>query len=380
MITAMASIMERTRKNGSPSFTVRWRDPQTKRAQGITFDSRGEAETLKRLLETNGNSFEIAQHAIVQSSSTTPTVSAVVTEHIDQLIRPTKQTIHNYRTMLDRHIADVIGHIPADKVDHKHVTHWVRALMDKGLSPKTIRNVHGLLASAMETGVRYGYRGDNPCRGTALPSVEKVEDDAQFLTAGEFAMVHRQLDDQYKDLAAFLVLTGARYGEATAITVGDVDLMAKPPTVRITKAWKRDGSKGHYVGVTKTPNSKRTVSLPPTLVEMLIPLVASRPADELLFTGPQGGRVQHKLFWHHHWVPAVRRAQSEGLTKAPRIHDLRHTHASWLIQDGQSLFSVSRRLGHSSTDMTDRIYGHRMPDALQGSADASERALQGLRF
>lgn len=64
----MASIKVRQRKNGTSSFTVCWRDPKTRREQGVTLDTRGEAETPKRLLESNGNSFEIAQHAIVQSN------------------------------------------------------------------------------------------------------------------------------------------------------------------------------------------------------------------------------------------------------------------------------------------------------------------------
>ncbi|WP_197060656.1 tyrosine-type recombinase/integrase [Arthrobacter sp. L77] len=98
----------------------------------------------------------------------------------------------------------------------------------------------------------------------------------------------------------------------------------------------------------------------------------------MLSVGPQGGRVRDKLFWCHRWVLAVRRAQADGPGTTPRIHDLRHTRASWLIQDGQSLFSVSTRLGHCSTDTTECIYRHLMPDGLQGAAHASQRALQDL--
>ncbi|WP_306858847.1 tyrosine-type recombinase/integrase [Arthrobacter bambusae] len=80
-----------------------------------------------------------------------------------------------------------------------------------------------------------------------------------------------------------------------------------------------------------------------------------------MFTTPKGGRIVHKLYWHHYWVPAVEAAQARGLKKAPRIHALRHTHASWLIQEGVSLFTVSRRLGHASTRTTEQVYGHLMP-------------------
>lgn len=114
------------------------------------------------------------------------------------------------------------------------------------------------------------------------------------------------------------------------------------------------------------------------MVDLLVPLVASRPGDELLFTTPKGERIIHKLYWHHYWVPAVKAAQAHGLKKSPRIHDLRHTHASWLIQDGVSLFTISRRLGHASTRTTEQVYGHLMPEALQAGADATERSITGF--
>lgn len=184
---------------------------------------------------------------------------------------------------------------------------------------------------------------------------------------------------QYKTLVQFLVMTGARFGEATALTVADIDLLAKPPTARISKAWKRDGQSHYYLGPTKTRAGKRTIGLNPTLVELLIPLVASRPANELLFATIDGQRIAHKRFWQHHWVPAVQAAQAQGMTKTPRIHDLRHTHASWLIQDGGiSLFALSRRLGHTSVRTTEQVYGHLMPQALQDGADATERSIRGL--
>ncbi|MBT2512203.1 tyrosine-type recombinase/integrase [Arthrobacter sp. ISL-30] len=74
--------------------------------------------------------------------------------------------------------------------------------------------------------------------------------------------------------------------------------------------------------------------------------------------------------WQHYWLPAVRIARANGLQKNPRIYDLRHTHASWLIQDGVNLFTIARRLGHTSTRTTEQVYGH-----LCGRAVA-----QGIRY
>ena len=370
----MASIWERKKTGGSRSFTVRWRDPQSRNQQGITFATEIEAVTLKKFLDANRQSFEIAQQAIVAMQAKTPNVGEVIQEHLDLLVRPSAGTVRTYQTMLNLHINGVLGSVPVDKLDYRQITQWIRAMQKKGSSAKTIRNNHALIFSAMETAVRLKYRPDNPCRGVQLPSGEKAEDETRFLTHAEFGLILECMGEQYKDFTAFLVMTGARFGEATAVTVADVDLMSKPATLRINKAWKRDGSNGFYVGPTKTGAGKRTVSLNPQLVEMLIPLVASRPGTDLLFTSSKGTRISHSMFWRNFWMPAVETAQAKGLKKDPRVHDLRHTHASWLIQDGVPLFTISRRLGHASTRTTEQVYGHLMPQALQDAADAVERS------
>ncbi|MFF1830674.1 tyrosine-type recombinase/integrase [Paenarthrobacter sp. NPDC058040] len=369
----MASIMTRTKKDGSQSFTVRWRDPKIQKHQGITVATQAEAETLKRLLDANGQNFEIAQHAILENAKRVPTVAEVIQEHIDMLVRPSSGTVKTYQTMLDLHVRKVIGAVPVDKLDYRVIAQWVKAMLAKGRSPKTIKNVHGLISASMNTAEMLGYIARNPCRGVHLPSVEKAEDEMMFLTHAEFGLVMDCMGERYREFTHFLVMTGTRFGEATALTVADIDLLGKPATARINKAWKRDGQNQFYIGPTKTGAGKRTIGLNPALVDLLIPLVAGRPSSDLLFATPKGERIVHKLYWHHFWVPAVKAAQLRGLRKDPRIHDLRHTHASWLIQDGVPIFTISRRLGHASIKTTEQVYGHLMPEALQVGADATER-------
>lgn len=142
-VLCMASISTRTKKDGSKSFMVRWREPKTGKAQGLTVASESEAETLKRLLDANGQNFEIAQHAILTNAKRVPTVAEVIQEHIDLLIRPSSGTVKTYQTMLDLHVKKVIGHVPVDKLDYRLIAYWVKSMMAKGRSPKTIKNVHG---------------------------------------------------------------------------------------------------------------------------------------------------------------------------------------------------------------------------------------------
>lgn len=173
-------------------------------------------------------------------------------------------------------------------------------------------------------------------------------------------------------------MTGVRFGEASALKVADIDLLSKPPTARINKAWKRDERSRYYIGPTKTGAGKRTIGLNPALVKLLIPLVASRPGSELLFQAIHGGRIAHKPFWQHYWVPAVDAARACGLTKRPRIHDLRHTQASWLIWPGIMSLFASRRLGHASVRTSEQVYGHLMPQALQDGTVPPNGSVKGF--
>jgi integrase len=246
------------------------------------------------------------------------------------------------------------------------------------MSPKTIRNVHGLMSAAMETAARLHYRGDNPCRGMDLPSTEHHEDKEQFLTWDEWILIERNITERYRPLALFLVMTGARFGEATAVTVADVNYKNVPATVRITKSWKRDPVKGFYVGVPKTASSKRTVSVPPAVIEAIRPAMLGVPGTTMLFRTSSGARIAQKYFWTA-WDAALKaaREQDPTFTKTPRVHDLRHTSASWGLAGGLTLYEVARRLGHSTTATTERVYAHLMHSSMQAGADVMGRMLEG---
>lgn len=173
----MASIWGRKKTDGSRSYTFRWRDPSSKNAQGLTFATETEAVTLKNFLDANRQSFEIAQQAIVAMQAKVTTVGEMIEEHLDLLVRPSAGTVRTYRSMLNLHINGVLGSVPVDKLDYRHITHWIRAMQKKGSSAEIIRNNDALIFSAMETAVRLKCRPDNPCRCVQLPSGEKAEDE-----------------------------------------------------------------------------------------------------------------------------------------------------------------------------------------------------------
>jgi hypothetical protein len=110
--------------------------------------------------------------------------------------------------MLDLHIQGAIGGIPVVMFGYRDIMRWVRSLSRKGMAPKTIHNVHGLLSAAMKTAEMLQYISRNPCRGIQLPPIEHADDNIMFLTHAEYNLVLSGMDEHYKPFISFLVMTG----------------------------------------------------------------------------------------------------------------------------------------------------------------------------
>jgi integrase len=214
----------------------------------------------------------------------------------------------------------------------------------------------------------------NLARGVRLPASDHNKTEMVVLTPNEFTTLLAAFPEHWQPLIATLAGTGMRWGEATALHVGAVDLDSSPPTIRVQQAWKRTGKSARTMGAPKTKKGRRTISLSRGLVDILRPLVEGRPSDALVFTALEGGVIHHGTFYPRVWKPALKKA---GLTKRPRIHDLRHSHATWMLAAGRPIDRVQRRLGHESIQTTVDTYGHAMPDDQRGDAAAIEAALAG---
>ena len=154
----VASIERRLRGDGTTAYRVVWRDPMQPGRQSMTFDDRRQAEQTVKLLDANGQRLSLAVEVANAIRQGGPTVSEVVSEHIDLLNRVGEDTRSGYRLRARDHIDPHLGALPVKALTWQIVTRWVRELQEKGLAPKSIANVHGLLSAAMNTAVRLGYR------------------------------------------------------------------------------------------------------------------------------------------------------------------------------------------------------------------------------
>ncbi len=126
-------------------------------------------------------------------------------------------------------------------------------------------------------------------------------------------------------------------------------------------------------GPTKTYQT-RSVPLPRFLCEEIGPMLAGKDRDDFVFPGPEGGPMRHGNFYARHFKPAVVQG---GLPPGVRVHDLRHTHAGFLIADGTHPRAIMERMGHSSITVTLNTYGHICP--ASNSASPALSTLGGAR-
>ncbi|WP_237112608.1 site-specific integrase [Mycobacteroides abscessus] len=194
-----------------------------------------------------------------------------------------------------------------------------------------------------------------------------------FLTGAEFGLLYAQIPVFWRPMVRFLVSSGTRFSEATALTPADIDM--DKGTVRIVKAWKRGATENARMGVPKTAKSVRTINAP---ADALADLDLS---DEYVFRNRQGNAVRANTFRNGVWNPAIERATGRSvraggevpaklLVKEPRIHDLRHTCASWMIAKGVPLPVIQDHFGHESITTTVDLYGHLDRSSMQAAAVA----------
>jgi integrase len=221
------------------------------------------AERFKTLLEDHGPDEALRIIELDEIGRHVPTVTAWLSTHIDNLTGVQPATLARYRTYVARDVDPVFGSMPITAVTETTIARWVKQL---GGSGKTISNKHGFLSGAFNAPVRAGVMGSNPCQGRRLPHT-RVEETV-FLTPPEFVLLRDHIDrERWKSLATWLVTTGMRFSEATALTAADIDAHAK--TCRITKAWKYSGDYRPEIGPPKTKKSIRTISLPPAALEVV---------------------------------------------------------------------------------------------------------------
>lgn len=369
----MPTPKEYVARDGTRTWRVRIRAHGRETSE--TFTTRQAAEKFCRQVAAVGAEQAIAYRARTdpQSDDYVPTLGQWLHRHVSELTGVTERTRLDYVSMARRTWLPLLGEMPVDGIDRRTIARTVNALEAQGLAAKSIRNAHALLSSVMTSAVLAGDIDTNPCVKMRLPRAREDERrDERFLTWAEYENLIDCVPTEYKPLVGLMFGTGLRWSEITALQVRDVVADGRPPTVRVTKAWKRTPGKGVHIGPPKSPKSRRSVLPSRAALDLIEPLL-DRPPNDLLFQTERGRPIHHANFRIRVWVPAC---QAAGLDPLPRIHDARHTHASWLLEMGATLEQVQDQLGHESILTTRKIYGQLQPAMQSSLYDAASRAMQ----
>lgn len=244
----------------------------------------------------------------------------------------------------------------------------------KPLSPKSLKNCHGVLHKALKIAQKIGYIRYNPAEAVVLPRVEKPQ--IEPLTDNDIANFLKEIQGhKYEDLFKVTLFTGMREGEVLGLTWDCVDF--EKHTINIEKQLICEKKKGGEYKFAPLKNDKcRVEQLPNSIFEIFEKLqclpTANNPMN-LVFVDETGKHLLHKTVLANY--KAV--AKKIGIPDS-RFHDLRHTFAVLSLQNGDSIKTVQENLGHATAAFTMQVYGHVSDRMKKESADRMENYISAI--
>lgn len=274
-------------------------------------------------------------------------------------------TYESKKNRIDTWILPYFADKPVDSITAVDIRKWQVELKNatghtgNKLSPGYMQNIVMELSCMFNYAVRFYGLTVNPCH-VAGNTVGKKQKSMNFWTKDEFDQFIATFDkkDPYYTIFLILYYCGLRIGELQALTIADINTEAG--FITINKTYRMINGKGN-VTPPKTPKANRTITIPPFLSDRIkdyISMIYKPEPDCMPFV--RGKTTFARVLDDH--------AAKAGI-KRIRVHDLRHSHASLLIELGFSALLVSERLGHESVSTTLNIYSHLFPSKQSEVAD-----------
>ena len=292
-------------------------------------------------------------------------------------------TVSDYDRILESHVLPVFGDRAVDKITKGMIKDFLLGKVNEDFAGSTVTHMKNVISGVLNKAVDDETIQTNPAH--KLGKIFKTQDkrkDVDFLTKEELKRLLDTVQVHFpRHYALFLLLarTGLRIGEALALQWGDIDFNGRFITIQ----------RGISRGRIETPKNgkSRRVDMSLQLTEALktlknqgatqvvVPITRSEETpeepSEWVFTNGVGGFIDVNNWRRRVFNKALKKA---GLRRI-RIHDLRHTYASLLIQAGESLAYVRDQLGHHSIKVTVDIYGHLAPEGNKQAVDKLDDVL-----
>jgi integrase len=332
-----------------------------------------------------------------------------LTKHLDQDASPV--TVANYRYLLSSRILPQLGDLPITDLTPTKLTDWLYNLRKdkrkttrlpddqlkrprrdgeklitdaqaaKPLSVKTALLYYGCMKTMLAAAVRVGILEYNPMDRVQRPKKRKKKKttlpEAEVIALLQLIITEAQ---QPLRLAVLLaMLCSLRLGEVGALEYSDVDFDAG--TITVSKALKYTPATGAFVAETKTDAGDRVITLPPSMVRILHDAMWDDVVES--FDYPETWKGEFLIVHSRHGARVNKDTPSKWFRKfadahgfqGVTFHDLRHIHATFLLQHHVDLQSVSARMGHSDPSVTLKVYADAMPARDQDAAAAMDQLL-----
>ena len=281
-------------------------------------------------------------------------------------------TEKDYRSIMDNHVLPAFGSKPVTEIDRMTIKKFLMGKIKAGFATGTVSHMKSCIGGALNIAIDDGVLTANPAhRLGKIFKKKNIQGDIQPYSKEELSSLLESFQTYFPDhypQALTLARTGMRLGEALALQWDDIDFEGRSITIQ------RTFSRGK-IGLPKNGKHRR-IDMSMQLTQVLKDAKHQRKLETI---NKGWGKVPDWVFVSsagtpldiNHWRKRVfYKAIEKAELRRVRVHDIRHTYASLLIQAGESLAYVRDQLGHHSISVTVDIYGHLTPG---GNKDAVDR-------
>jgi len=290
-------------------------------------------------------------------------------------------TKHNYNKQVQKHLKPALGAARLEALDTHTIQRFYNSLIASGLSPKTVKNVHGILHCALQQAIACDYIYRNPADACKLPKVTKPE--IKPLEPEEIARLLKEAEqDDYCNLFIVAMFTGMRQGELLGLAWECVDFNSGIITVKQQLQCKD----GDYFLETPKSGKNRTILPAPIVMDALRNQLERQQKEQeqagkmwdnqfnLVFTDALGKYLVRRTVVKHF----KKISQRAGISDDARFHDLRHSFAVSSLYAGDDIKTVQANLGHATAQFTLDVYGHVTQKMRQDSANRMQKFYEQL--
>lgn len=288
------------------------------------------------------------------------------------------RTQRDYRGKVNLYVIPALGTVPVTALRPEHVQALYAGLLERGLSPRTVLHTHRILKEALSHAVKWRLVARNVCDAVDAPRPQH-KDMAALDKEGVACLLAAAEGSPYRDVFFVALYTGLRRSEVLALRWPEVDL--EQGFMRVVAGLHHLTGQGLVLLPTKTARSRRQVAITQEVTNVLRQIRGSQLVMKLQLgeawqeTGFVFTRLDGRPLDPAKVTNAFARAIKAAGFPGVRLHDMRHTHASLMLQAGVHPKIVSERLGHASVSITMDTYSHVLPGLQEDAAHRFSRLL-----